>query len=151
MTRKNLLSPDIHQECIQRIETLTPDTKPAWGKMTAAQMLAHCAEIQEVANGKPLENTPFFAKLFKGYIRKMVTNDTPYPKNTKTHPQYLQTQDRDFETEKKRLLASVEAMVNMEPAERQRIVHALFGKMTDEERGWSMYKHLDHHLTQFSV
>ena len=79
-------------------------TQPQWGSMTAAQMLAHCAEIQEVSNGKELKNTPFIAKLFRGMIRKMVINDKPYPKNTKTHPQYLQTKACDFANEKKRLL-----------------------------------------------
>ena len=29
--------------------------------------------------------------------------------------------------------------------------HPLFGKMTIDEKGWGMYKHLDPHLTQFGV
>ena len=116
--------------------------------MSAAQMLAHCAEIIEVANGKPLENTPLMARLFKGMIRKMVVGDEPYPKNTRTHPQYKQTAERDFETEKTRILGALSQFKEGEGVPRE---HPLFGAMRVEERGWSMYKHLDHHLTQFGV
>jgi len=116
MEKKNLYSTEVYENCLKRIEQLTPETQPQWGTMTAAQMLAHCAEIQEVSNGKELKNTPFIAKLFRGLIRKMVLNDKPYPKSKKTHPQYLQTKVCDF---------------------------------VNEEKGWGMYKHLDHHLTQF--
>lgn len=119
--------------------------------MTAAQMLAHCAEIQDVSNGKELRGTPFVVKLFKGMIRNMVVNEKPFPKNTKTHPQYRQTSDRDFEEEKRRLLEALDKFVNADVAQSERFEHPLFGSMTAEEKGWSMYKHLDHHLRQFGV
>jgi hypothetical protein len=149
--KQSLHSPDVYQDCLRRIEQLTPETTPQWGNMTAAQMLSHCAEIQEVSNGKALNNTPFLVKLFKGMIRNMVVNDKPYPKNTKTHPQYRQTSDRDFETEKKRLLGALDEFVNADTEVAGRANHPLFGEMSPEEKGWSMYKHLNHHLTQFGV
>jgi hypothetical protein len=150
-TKKSLFSPEVYQDCLNRVGRLTPGTAAEWGSMTAAQMLSHCAEIQEVSNGKELQNTPFLAKLFKGMIRNMVVNEKPYPKNTKTHPQYKQTSDRDFETEKKRLLNALDMFVNADDERAGRSRHPLFGEMSTEERGWSMYKHLDHHLTQFGV
>ncbi len=148
LTEKSLYSAEVHQECLERIGKLASDTQPQWGKMSVAQMLAHCAEIQEVANGKELKNTPFIARLFKGMIRNMVLNNKPFPKSTKTHPQYLQTAKRDFEREKNRLLAAVDTFVSAGAAPGE---HPFFGPMTAEEKGWSMYKHLDHHLQQFGV
>ena len=144
------MAADVYQDTLARIEKITPGTKPQWGSMTSAQMMAHCAEIQEVSNGKELKGTPFIAKLLKGYIRKMVVSDKPYPKSTQTHPQYKQTVDRDFEAEKKRLLAAMEQFVQLQEKVGE-IPHSLFGQMTADEKGWSMYKHLDHHLTQFGV
>ena len=70
MEEKSLYDPEVYDDILKRIENLTPDTTPQWGKMDAAQMLAHCAEIIDVSNGKPLLNTPFIAMLFKGYIKK---------------------------------------------------------------------------------
>jgi hypothetical protein len=151
LIKKSLYSPEVYRECLDRIEKLTPETRPRWGTMSAAQMLSHCAEIQEVSNGKELKNTPFPVKLFKGLVRNMVVNEKPYPKNSKTHPQYRQTAARDFETEKRRLLAALDQFVNMDQKQAEAIRHPLFGKMSPEEKGWSIYKHLDHHLTQFGV
>ncbi len=148
MARANLYDFETYQHALARIERLTADSKPQWGRMDAAQMLAHCAEIVEVTNGKPLENTPLVARLFKGMIRKMVVGEKPYPKGTRTHPQYLQTSDRDFAKEMARLLAALDRFKQREGAETE---HSMFGVMTREEKGWSMYKHLDHHLRQFGV
>ncbi|MCB0711466.1 MAG: DinB family protein [Ignavibacteriae bacterium] len=152
MTKKSLYSPEVYQEMLGRIEQLTKERQPQWGKMSVGQMLAHCNETQEVVNGtKTLERTPFIAKLFKGMIRNAVLNDKPYKQGLQTHPQYKQTSERDFEVERGRLLESLKTFVEMDEAKAAQIVHPLFGTMTREERGWSMYKHLDHHLQQFGV
>ena len=87
--------------------------------------------------------------MLKGMIRKMVVGPKPYPKNTRTHPQYLQTEPRDFDTEKARLLAALNAFVEAENSPAR--PHSLFGVQTHDEKGWAGYKHLDHHLTQFGV
>ena len=148
MERKSLYNPEVYQSTLARIDKLTVESTPQWGKMAPAQMMAHCAEILDVTNGKPLDNTPFFARLFKGMIRKMVVGEKPYPKNSKPHPQYVQTSTKDFVMEKQRLLKALEQWKGMEGEQTE---HALFGVLTREEKGWSAYKHLDHHLTQFGV
>ncbi len=114
-------------------------------------MMAHCAEVQEVSNGKALENTPLVVKLLGGVIRKMVFSDKPFPKNTRTHPQYRQTGSRDFATEKKRLIEALDQFVSADGKSGELNPHPLFGKVSEEEGGWGMYKHLDHHLKQFGV
>ena len=78
----------------------------------------------------------------------MVTGPKPYPKNSKTHPQYLQTAPKDFQPEKEHLL---KALQNMVETKDQQVKHAMFGVLSSDEKGWAMYKHLDHHLTQFGV
>lgn len=147
----SLYSPEVYRKCLARIAKLTPESKPKWGKMSVAQMLAHCAEIQDVSNGKLLENTRFIARLFKGMIRKMVLSNKPYPKSMKTHPQYEQTSSRDFHAEKQHLLKALEGFVNADMEKVAEVEHTFLGKMTLEEKGWANYKHLDHHLIQFGV
>ncbi|NQV71758.1 DUF1569 domain-containing protein [bacterium] len=148
MEKKNLLDLDVYEAAVQRIQKLTPTTAAEWGKMDAAQMMAHCAETIDVANGKPLKGTPWYVSLFGWYIKKMVLSDKPYPKNLRTHPQYLMSDPEDFERQKQRLLNSLKAMIALG---RVNSTHSLFGIMTPEEKGWGMYKHLDHHLSQFGV
>lgn len=36
---------------LARIDNLKPDLKPRWGKMKAAQMLAHCSSFHDIATG----------------------------------------------------------------------------------------------------
>ena len=148
MEKRSLYHQQVFEETLKRIDSLTPETKPQWGKMDAAQMLAHCAETIDVANGKPLVGTPFIVRLFKGYIKKMVVGPKPYPKNLKTHPQYLQTTPKDFEQEKQHI---VNALNKLKETEGEKIKHGMFGVLTPEDKGWAMYKHLDHHLQQFGV
>lgn len=151
MEKRNLLEEQIYNECLNRIQKLNSETKAQWGSMTSAQMLAHCSEIQEVINGKPLKNTPLIARLFRGIIKKMVLNTKPYPKNSKTHPQYIQKEDKEFEQEKLRLITALKLFYNTDKNKLTSTLHPLFGKMSAEEKGWAMYKHLDHHLQQFNV
>lgn len=116
--------------------------------MNAAQMFAHCAEVQEVANGKELVGTPLVIRLFGRLIRRMVLSDRPYSRSVRTHPQYIQARECDFETEKRRLLSVLDSFVDAGP---RPLDHPLFGHMSAEETGRSCRKHLDHHLTQFGV
>ncbi len=148
MEIRSLYDQPVFDHTLSRVEKLTDESQPQWGKMDVAQMMSHCAEVLDVSNGKPLKNTPFLVKLFKGYIKKMVVGPKPYAKSTRTHPQYLQTGTKDFQREKQHLLNS---LARFKELEGQKTEHALFGELTREEKGWGMYKHLDHHLVQFGV
>lgn len=151
MERKNFFDDDTYEALLERLDRLLPDSAPAWGKMNAAQMLAHCSEVAEVANGKALEGTPWYIGLFGGLIKKLVLSGRPYPRGTKTHPQYIIGEDNDFDREKARLLEVLAAMHSGGRAQAGRKRHPIFGAMTADEHGWATYKHLDHHLTQFQV
>ncbi len=148
MEKKNLFDEDIFSAIQDRIENLTPETQAEWGSMDVAQMLAHCSEIQEVTNGKALKGTPFTVKLLGGLIRKMVLSDKSYPRDGRTHPQYIKDEPEDFYQQKERLQRAVDTMVANGPIASK---HPIFGMMSGEDKGWVMYKHLDHHLTQFGV
>jgi hypothetical protein len=42
MALPNIFTSEVSQEIIQRINLLQKDSQPLWGKMSVAQMLAHC-------------------------------------------------------------------------------------------------------------
>jgi hypothetical protein len=149
LDKKSLYNQGVYDEIVSRISTLTSKSQPEWGKMTSAQMLAHCSEIVEVTNGKELHGTPWFVKLLGGLIKKMVLSVKPYPRETGTHPQYVVSDEREFEVEKTRLLRAIETFVAEDEAMADEKKHPIFGRMTRDEKGWAMYKHLDHHLSQF--
>ncbi len=136
-----------YKEFLARINQVKADTKPLWGKMSASQMFAHCKEVQEACNGKALKNTPFFVKLFKGFIKKSVLNDKSYPKGSPTHKQYIINDEKEFDIEKEKFLKSLSFFVDT----RGSVYHTLFGEMSEKERSWTVYKHHNHHLEQFGV
>lgn len=148
MPRANLYEDAVFDSCLSRLGHVQADAQPRWGSMSAAQMMAHCAEVQEVMNGKPLEASPWFIRLLAPLIRRAVVGDRPYPRDSRTHPQYVQTDEKEFEAEKQRLL---HALDEFRAAQGRTLRHALFGDMDEDELGWACYKHIDHHLTQFGV
>jgi len=148
MNHRDLFDPTVHDGVLERLGGLTEDTAPQWGTMDAAQMCAHCSEVLEVSTGKPLEGTPWYVGLMRGLIKKLVLSDRPYPRSTRTHPQYVVTSDLDFAVEHARLLGAISAAQASAGSPKR---HPLFGQMTAEENGWAAYKHLDHHLTQFGL
>jgi hypothetical protein len=144
----SLLDEVVYENCLERIDSLTPESPPRWGSMSVAQMLAHCAEVQEVMNGKPLEGTPWLLRLAGPLIKRAVLSRRPYRRGARTHPQYLQTSKKRFEPEKGRLL---EALAAFRAAGAQGARHPLFGPLSAEEAGWGAFKHVDHHLRQFGA
>ncbi|MFH6936845.1 hypothetical protein [Flavobacterium sp. FlaQc-30] len=91
---------------INRINQLKPDSNGLWGKMSVDQMLAHCnvsyEMVYEDIHPKPNGFMKFILKLL---VKSKVVDDKPYPKNNQTAPQFIIKGNRDFETEKKRLIS----------------------------------------------
>lgn len=148
MYPKNLHDAPTYEALVARIGALTPDSHPAWGKMNVAQMLAHCAEVTEVMNGKELKGTPLYIRLLGPLVKGILLSEKPYPKNGPTHPQYVKSGPEDFVVQKARFLAALDAFRAAGPKDRR---HVIFGRLTAEQAGWSVWKHADHHLTQFGA
>lgn len=152
MTWKNLFDKAAAEETIQRIEQLTPSTKPQWGKMDVAQMLAHCNVAYELEytdkHPKPKGLEKFFIKLF---AKNLVVGPKPYKKNMRTAPQFLITDERDFETEKNRLTAYIRKTQELGSGHFNGKDSHAFGPLSTEQWNTVFSKHLDHHLQQFGV
>jgi hypothetical protein len=149
---KNIFDPKETELVIDRINKLSPTTRPVWGKMSADQMLAHCNVTYEMAfedkHKKPHGFTKFILKLF---VKSTVVGDKPYKKNSKTAPQFLITNARNFVEEKARLTDYLKKAQSLGEDYFDGKESHSFGKLTKQEWNNMFYKHLDHHLTQFGV
>ncbi|TBN03943.1 DUF1569 domain-containing protein [Hyunsoonleella flava] len=149
---KNIFDATVTKEVIERINKLKPSAQPNWGKMSVDQMLAHCNVTYEMAfedkHKKPNGFTKWMLKLF---VKNTVVNDTPYKRNGRTAPQFLITDTKNFEEEKKRLIAYLEKTQNLGESYFDGRESHSFGKLTKQEWNNMFYKHLDHHLSQFGV
>ena len=149
---KNIFKEDVTREVINRINKLTPETQPKWGKMNVAQMLAHCSVTYEMVYDDIHPKATGFKKfMLKMFIKGVVTNETPYKKNSRTAPVFIIADQRVFEKEKKRLIDYIEKTQKLGEANFEGKESNSFGALTSLEWNNSFYKHLDHHLTQFGV
>ncbi len=149
---KNIFTREIAGEIIDRIDKLESGTKPLWGKMGVAQMLAHCNVTYEMVyeNKHPKPNT-FKRFLLKLFVKKIVVSEKPYSKNSRTAPEFLIREDKNFETEKVRLTSYIKKTQELGETHFDGKESHSFGVLTKAEWNNMFYKHLDHHLTQFGV
>ena len=149
---KNFFESSDRRDLVDRLDRLRPDAARLWGKMDPAQMCAHCALALEVAAGDVPKKQAFIGKVLAPFVRNKVVRGTePLSKNSPTDPTFVVADPRDFEKEKARLVAVTNRFGSGGPGAADGRVHSFFGKMTGEEWGVLMYKHLDHHLRQFGA
>ena len=152
MIYKNLFDEKEAQQAIVRIETLTPESQPQWGKMNVSEMLAHCNVAYELVytdkHPKPKGLQKFLIKLF---AKKIVVGPKPFKKNLRTSPVFLITDERDFTIEKERLIENVRRTQKLGRVHFNSMESHAFGPLTDTEWNTLFSKHLDHHLRQFGV
>lgn len=149
---KNIFDKEITNEVINRIDALTSKSQANWGKMSVSQMLAHCSVTYEmIYTDKHPKPNGFVKMMLKLFVKNAVVSEKPYSKNGRTAPQFIIDVDRQFETEKKRLVDFILKTQELGGDYFQGKESHSFGKLTTTEWNNSFYKHLDHHLTQFGV
>lgn len=148
---QNLFNSADRDELVQRLSNLQPSSPRQWGKMEAAQMLAHCAVALEVACGDSIRKQALVGRVLAPFIRKAVLGEKPFQRNAPTDPTFRIAGDRDFAAERARLTAMMERFASRGPAAAEGLVHSFFGRLTAAEWGRLMYKHVDHHLRQFKA
>ena len=149
---KNIFEGNTTQDLIERLNTLTPETKNHWGKMTVDQMLAHCNVAYDLTftdkYPKPGKIKKF---LLKTFVKPATVGESPYKKNGKTGPQFIIKDRRDFELEKQKLVDYLNRTHELGAEHFEGMDSHSFGPLTSKEWSTMFYKHLDHHLTQFGA
>lgn len=152
MSFPSIFESETSQQLFTRIDALKPDSPALWGKMNVAQMLAHLCVPYEQIKGENTQHPPWFLKIFlKLFLKKTLTNEVPYQKNSPTAPAFKKISQHDFEQEKTRLknyILEIEKMGAEKLCQRPSLS---LGILQETEWNNMLYKHLDHHLKQFGV
>ncbi|HEX2787024.1 MAG TPA: DUF1569 domain-containing protein [Ignavibacteria bacterium] len=150
---KSLYNSADNQEVIDRINKLSPESKAQWGKMNVSQMLAHADITMKSALGEIKGKRTLMGKLFGNMVKKKITSDdTPFKQGLPTDKAFVMTgNEKNFEAEKKNLIASVEKIGRVGANGVSKDPHPFFGEMTPQQWDVLIWKHLDHHLRQFGV
>ncbi len=89
--------------------------------------------------------------ILKYIVAPVVVGDKPPKKNSPTGPQFIMKSDKDFEAERTRLIEFIKKTQELgEDAFDGKESHS-FGVLNKTQWSNMLYKHLDHHLTQFGV
>lgn len=139
-------------EIKNRIDNLSEETKPNWGKMNSGQMLRHCQTPFNIVNGTVEMKTKvgFMKKLVFKMMKSLMYNDKKWRHNVPTPKEFIVDYQVNFNDEKGVLFELIDDFhqrkdqAKFEP-------HPVFGKFKKDQWGKMQYKHLDHHLTQFGV
>jgi Protein of unknown function (DUF1569) len=147
----NLYQPVAVQDVIARIGRLQPSSQRLWGKMNVSQMLAHCSSAMEMASGKFVAKRTFLGRIVGPRVRYLLMEDRPFSRNNPTAKELKVADAREFAREQERLVRCVREFHQGGESGCTTHPHPFFGSLTPLEWSTGMYKHLDHHLTQFGA
>lgn len=152
MNLPNILSQEVCDQVIARINSLQPSAAPLWGKMNVAQMLAHCNVTYEMTFTDKHPKPGAFKKfMLKTFVKKMVTSGKPYKQSLRTAPEFIINDGKNFDEEKNDLINYLRKAQQLGEKGFHNRESISFGKMTSREWNNMFYNHLDHHLRQFGV
>ena len=100
---KNLFQREAVDEVIARIGGLQPTAQRQWGKMDAAQMMAHCSAALDMAAGRLNPPRMLIGRLIGSFIKPIYSNDKPFSQNNPTDPKLVVSDRRDFQREQEQL------------------------------------------------
>ncbi len=139
---KNIFELFVVNEIIDRINHLTPDTKPLWSKMSVSQMLAYCNVTYEMVydNNHPKPNA-YMKFILKLLVKLKVVGEKPYEHNLRTAPSFIIKDEKEFEKEKARLIEYVCKTQKLAAAHFNGKESHSFGILAQQEWNNMFYKH----------
>ena len=137
---------------VARVMSLDAARAPLWGRMSVAQMLAHCCVAYEmVYTTKHPRPNALMRWILRTFVKQGVVGPKPYPRSTPTAPAFRITDARVFDTERERLVAYLHRVLGEGRARFEGRASLSFGPLTATEWNTLFAKHLDHHLRQFGA
>ena len=148
---KSIFDATIRDEIINRIYLLNENSKAQWGKMNVGQMLSHCILWQDMIFGRIHCKRVLIGRIFgKMALKNFLKDDKPLGKNSPSSRELIITakqDDIDIVVQKKTLIDLIKEYAGYH---NPNFMHPFFGTMTNEQVGYFVYKHTDHHLRQFN-
>jgi hypothetical protein len=94
---KNLFETTRAEEIKKRMAQLKPDSERQWGKMNAAQAVAHCSGGLELALGDRMPPRMLLGRIIGRMVKpKVLENDEPLRRNSPTVKGLVIQDDRDL-------------------------------------------------------
>lgn len=136
-------------EIESRIRSLSPGSVRAWGRMDHAQLLVHLADSVRLSlRGS---NTPPRGPFRFAPLRYVVLHHMKWPEGKiQAPPGAFERPPEGWEEDRSTLLDLLSEYFEHDPSELG-ADHPIFGPMKTRDWDVFLYRHLDHHLRQFSA
>ena len=142
--------PNVRSSFVARTRNLTADTKPRWGKMNAAAMMAHVNDALRMALGDLPVKSKNLPLRYKP-IRHLFIYYLPMPKGAPTAPELIaRCKSASLDDERKAFAELLDRCGGVAPGAKLG-EHPVFGDLSYDEYGALIAKHTDHHLRQFGL
>jgi hypothetical protein len=145
---KPIHDPQVYNSIRKRVESLRPDSRRLWGKMTVDQMLWHVnVSMREAVGDYKAQVKPL--PIPKPILRWTIIN-VPWGRGAQTRPDMYAKAEYDFSAQKAECLLLIDRIV-AKPLSADWPDSATMGRMTGGHWSKLTARHLDHHLRQFSA
>lgn len=147
----SIIDPAARQQIERRLDSLTPEHRGAWGRLTVGGMVCHCYDAVRGALGEnPSKLLGNFGPL-RPLLALLMIDVLPWPKGkAKTVREMLSTEEGDLVADVSRLKQTFDQVVERGARESWG-VHPLFGALSRAQWGRLIWRHVDYHLKQFGV
>lgn len=146
---KTFFDPTMRGDMLSRIDRVTTESRPRWGKMNAEQMLAHLTESLRMGVGELATKSK---KLPIRYfpLKHLIVYLLPFPKGAPTARELMPSDHRSVEQSKNEIARLARTFADRASA-KEWPEHPAFGRLSTRAWGVLTYRHFDHHLRQFGV
>jgi len=147
---KSLWSSAARAAMLSRIDRLTPDTQPQWGRMNAPEMVVHVARGMKMGLGE-LE-TRERRTIFRYWpLKHLFVYWVPFPRSARA-PREMVTRATPvtWDSDMASLRDALERFAARCPNGAWP-VRPFFGRLSGKAWGALGWRHLDHHLRQFGL
>ncbi|MEO6189418.1 MAG: DUF1569 domain-containing protein [Saprospiraceae bacterium] len=152
--KNNIFDSSIQQATLARINNLSDNTLPLWGKMNVNQVICHMTDpLRDFLNLRQVK--PAVPRIMAPLLRLMILTNSNWKPGTPTLKIYdqlkeLSTKPTHFESDKNTLVDLFKKLSNTD--ENYSFgAHPALGNMKRDQLGFFVWKHSDHHLRQFGV
>ncbi len=149
MARHTIWSSTDREDVLRRFQHLSPSATPKWGRLDAPRMVTHVTDALRAGLGE-VALMPKVSPLSVWPVNTLVMFYLPWPRNAPTAPELLIRKPLEWTTELAALKSAMTRFVARE-IDGPWAEHAAFGKIDGRQWGRLMYRHMDHHLTQFGA
>jgi hypothetical protein len=134
---------------LARVQRLNATAAPRWGKFTAPKMVSHLISAVRMALGE--ERAAARASFLSNrLLRYLVIYVMPWPKGAPTAPEML-ARVPDSWADDIQLLTQLIERAAATGRSGPWHPHPAFGDISGDDWGALVYRHVDHHLTQFGA